>query len=135
MQKVWSMFKNYVIELSKGQLEDKDVLTIPMDVTDCSSHKRHFSMAVNHFGKVDILLNNAGRSQRAEWDATELAVDHQLFELNVFAVVNLTRVAMEHFNAMGQGHVAVVSSLAGIIGAPHSGTYTGSKHAIHVSFN
>lgn len=50
----------------------------------------------------------------------------------MFAVVNLTRVALEHFNKRGEGHVVVVSSLAGRIGAPYSGTYTGAKHAIHV---
>ncbi|CAH1185820.1 unnamed protein product [Phyllotreta striolata] len=127
--------KTKCLELSKGQLEDKDILLLPMDVTDCASHKSQFSKAVSHFGKIDILLNNAGRSQRANWEEIELEVDKQLFDLNVFAVVNLTRVALEHFNATGEGHVAVVSSVAGVIGAPYSGTYTGSKHAIHGYFN
>lgn len=73
-----------------------------------------------------------GRSQRATWESIDLTVDRQMFELDVFAVVNLTRVALEHFNKRGEGHVVVVSSLAGRIGAPYSGTYTGAKHAIHV---
>lgn len=105
-----------------------------MDVLDIPSHKMHFQHAVRHFGSVDVLINNAGRSQRALWDKTELAVDKQLFELNVFSVVNLTRVALEHFNKKGGGHVAVVSSIAGVIAVPFSGTYIGSKHAIHVSY-
>lgn len=61
-----------------------------------------------------------------------MTVDRQMFELDVFAVVNLTRVALEYFNKRREGHVVVVSSLAGRIGAPFSGTYTGAKHAIHV---
>lgn len=105
-----------------------------MDVTDFDSHKKHFQQAVNHFGRVDILLNNAGRSQRAMWETTELAVDKQMFNLNVFGVVNLSRVAVEYFNKIGSGHVAVVTSLAGVIGVPYSGSYTGSKHAVHVSY-
>lgn len=127
--------KQKCIVLSNGQLEDKDVLVIPMDLLDVNSHKMHFQHAVRHFGTVDILINNAGRSQRAMWDNIELAVDKQMFELNVFSVVSLSRVALEHFNKKGQGHIAVVSSLAGVIGVPFSGTYTGSKHAIHGYFN
>ncbi|KAG5880676.1 hypothetical protein JTB14_028431 [Gonioctena quinquepunctata] len=127
--------KRMCIEISKGLLDDKDVLVIPMDMTDLDSHRKHFQHAVLHFGRVDILVNNAGRSQRATWEKIEMAVDKQMFELNVFGVVNLTRIALEHFDKVGSGHVAVVSSLAGILGVPYSGTYTASKHAIHGYFN
>lgn len=104
-----------------------------MDVTDFETHRKHFQDALDHFGQVDILVNNAGRSQRARWDDIELAVDKQMFDLNVFGVVNLSRVALEYFNKVGQGHIAVVSSLAGVIPAPYSGTYTATKFSIHVS--
>ncbi|XP_057660774.1 dehydrogenase/reductase SDR family member 7 [Diorhabda carinulata] len=127
--------KQKCLELSKGQLKNDDVYVLSMDVTDFSSHENYFLQAVNHFGTVDILLNNAGRSQRAAWETIELAVDKQLFDLNVFAVINLSRIAIKYFNRVGKGHVAVVSSLAGVVGAPLSGTYTGSKHAIHGYFD
>lgn len=104
-----------------------------MDVTEFESHRKYFQHAVNHFGQVDILLNNAGRSQRAQWETIELDVDKQMFDLNVFGVVNLSRVAIEYFNKVGGGHIAVMSSLAGVIPAPFSTTYTASKFAIHVS--
>ncbi|KAL1517554.1 hypothetical protein ABEB36_001304 [Hypothenemus hampei] len=127
--------KAQCLALSGGQLEDKDVLVLPMDVLDVSSHQMHFDRAVRHFGTLDILVNNAGRSQRAAWEQIDLDVDKQLFDLNVFSVVNLTRIALHYFNTKGEGHVAVVSSLAGVIGAPYSGSYTGAKHAIHGYFN
>ncbi|XP_066250464.1 dehydrogenase/reductase SDR family member 7 isoform X1 [Euwallacea similis] len=127
--------KHQCLAFAEGLLEENDILVIPMDVLDMTSHKAHFQHAIRHFGQVDILINNAGRSQRAIWDTTELSVDKQMFELNVFAVINLTRVALEHFNMRGEGHVAVVSSLAGKIGAPYSGAYTGAKHAIHGYFD
>ena len=44
-----------------------------------------------HFGKVSMLVNNAGRSQRARWEYTDIGVDRDLFDINVFSVVNLTR--------------------------------------------
>ncbi|XP_060535151.1 dehydrogenase/reductase SDR family member 7 isoform X2 [Cylas formicarius] len=123
------------IHVSKGLLEDKDVLVIPMDLLDFASHKMHFQHALRHFGTVDILINNAGRSQRAMWDEIELSVDRQMFELNLFSVINLSRIALEYFNKKGEGHIAAISSLAGIIGVPFSASYTGSKHALHGYYN
>lgn len=105
-----------------------------MDVLDKEMHEKLFQDAVKYFGHVDILVNNAGRSQRANWENIEQAVDYQMFDLNVHAVISLTRVAVKYFLANNiKGHVAVTSSLAGIIGVPFSGTYTGTKHAIHVN--
>lgn len=124
--------KKECIDLSKQQLTDKDILVIPFDITDLASHRNVFQQAVNHFGTVDILVNNAGRSQRALFEYIDMNVDKQMFELNVFAVVNLTRIAVNYFNEKGSGHVAVVSSLAGVFGVPYSATYTATKHAIHV---
>ncbi|XP_019761805.2 dehydrogenase/reductase SDR family member 7 [Dendroctonus ponderosae] len=127
--------KQQCLAVSLGQLADKDVLVIPMDVLDFASHKAHFQYALRHFGTVDVLVNNAGRSQRALFDDTDLAVDRQVFELNVFAVINLTRVALAHFSQKGQGHVVVVSSVAGVLDVPFSASYTASKHALHGYLN
>lgn len=118
---------------SNGQLTADDILVLQMDMLDMNSHKKNFDYAVRYFGAVDILLNNAGRSQRANWEDIDMTVDKQMFDLNVFSVVNLTRIAVKYFKERGYGHVAVTSSLAGVIGAPLSGTYTATKHAIHVS--
>lgn len=104
-----------------------------MDVLDFDSHRKHFDHAVRHFGTVDILVNNAGRSQRALWEEIDVKVDQQMFNLNVFSTLNLSRVALKHFGAKGTGQIAVTSSVTGFIPAPYSATYTGSKHAIHVN--
>ncbi|KRT81444.1 dehydrogenase, partial [Oryctes borbonicus] len=106
-----------------------------MDMTDISSHERHFKTATEHFGRINILFNNAGRSQRAMWEDIDLNVDKQMFELNVFSVLNLTRIALKHFKARGGGHIVVTSSVTGIVGFPFSATYVGSKHALHGYFN
>lgn len=105
-----------------------------MDMLDINSHKAKFDYAVQYFGQVDVLFNNAGRSQRANWENIELSVDKELFELDLFSVVNLTRIALKYFKARGIGHVAVTSSIAGFIAAPLSASYTGAKHAIHVCY-
>ncbi|KAL3284582.1 hypothetical protein HHI36_018739 [Cryptolaemus montrouzieri] len=127
--------KKQCIEASKNQLSQNDVLVIPMDITDLSLHRKNWDYAVRHFGKVDILFNNAGRSQRALFETIDMGVDRQMFELNTFSVINLTRIAVNYFNSVGGGQVAVVSSLAGVIGVPFSSTYDATKHAVHGYYN
>ena len=56
-----------------------------------------------------------------------------MFDLNVFSVVSLSRLLLPVFERQGGGSLAVMSSVAGKVGVPMSGTYTGSKHAVHVS--
>lgn len=83
--------------------------------------------------QLDILVNNAGRSQRAKWENIETAVDKEMFDLNVFSVVSLSRLAVKHFLEMGGGQIVNNSSLAGILPVPMSATYCGTKHALHVN--
>ena len=78
------------------------------------------------------MLHNAGRSQRARWEHTDIEVDLDLFNLNVFSIVNLSRCIMPHFLERNSGTFALMSSAAGKAGVPFSGSYTGSKHALHV---
>lgn len=104
-----------------------------MDLLDIDSHQRCFDNIVHHFGAIDVLVNNAGRSQRAEWQSVDLTVDKELFELDVFSIVNLSRMYLSHLKKTGhKGHITVTSSIAGLIGVPFSCSYVGAKHALHV---
>jgi dehydrogenase/reductase SDR family protein 7 len=120
--------------LKLGTLESHDILVLPMDVTEMSKHQQHFQKVLDHFGKLDVLVNNAGRSQRSRWDEIDIEVDRQIFELNVFSVVSLSRVVVPYFIKNNKGHIAVTSSTAGKLGAPFSGSYTATKHALHGYF-
>lgn len=79
------------------------------------------------------MINNAGRSQRAIWENIELPVDKEMFELNVFSNLSLSRIVMKYFLERKKGHIALTSSIAGIIPVPFSATYSGTKFALHVS--
>lgn len=111
-------------------LRPDDVLVLKMDMTDIDQHQRNFDKVVTHFGGLDILVNNAGRSQRASFEEIDLKVDRELFELDVFSIVNLTRLYVKF--CKGRGHVAVTSSSVGLIAVPNSATYNAAKRAIHV---
>lgn len=67
--------------------------------------------------QVDYLVNNAGRSQRAEAIATELAVDKAVMNLNVLSTLSLTKAVLPGMIECREGCVVVISSVAGKIGA------------------
>lgn len=125
--------KKECLTLSEKKLDQNDVLVLPLDLLDFSKHRSAFNWVTSHFGELFCLVNNAGRSQRAEWNKIDIQVDRELFELDVFSAVNLSRLAVTYFEQNNiNGQLAVTSSTAGLIGAPDSGSYTGAKHALHV---
>ncbi|KAF2359891.1 Short-chain dehydrogenase/reductase SDR [Trinorchestia longiramus] len=114
---------------------DEDVVVVPLDITKHDLHEEAFNSVLKHFnGKLSVLLNNAGRSQRARWDDIDISVDKDLFDLNVFSLVALARRVNKYFRQNGGGLHVVTSSVAGKLGAPRSASYTGSKHALHGYF-
>ncbi|XP_073981133.1 dehydrogenase/reductase SDR family member 7-like isoform X2 [Rhodnius prolixus] len=129
------------LERVKGRCLDvgaslDSIAVFPFDVTNTAKHEAIFQKAIKLFGRLDILVNNAGRSQRAVWENIDFAVDKEIFKLNVFSVLSLSRLAVKYFENAGIfGHLVVTSSLAGVFGAPFSSSYNGSKHAIHGYFN
>ncbi|XP_025837004.1 dehydrogenase/reductase SDR family member 7 [Agrilus planipennis] len=127
--------KALCLNSSEGKLTTNDILVIQMDILDIYSHKKYFDQALRHFGHIDILFNNVGRGQRAVFEIIEASVDKQIFDLNVFSTVHLSRVAVNYFINRGVGHIAVTSSLASIMGGPFASSATASKAALNVSTN
>lgn len=126
--------KQECLSLSQGGLRSEDILVIPLDMLKFAYHQDSFNQVITHFRALDILVNNAGRSQRADWDKIDINVDRELFELDVFSVIHLSRLAVTYFEQNSiNGQLAVTSSTAGLIGAPNSASYTGAKHALHVN--
>lgn len=129
------LVKQECLRVSNGKLLANDILVMQMDMLQTDKHQRYFEAILQHFGRLDVLVNNAGRSQRAAWQDVELKVDKDLFDLDVFSVVNLTRIVVKYFlNAKIDGQIAVTSSTAGLLAVPNSCSYTGAKHAIHGYF-
>lgn len=117
--------------MSKGKLKASDVLVIhPFDIRETQHLETVVNQVTNHFGRIDVLVNNIGRTQRAAFEDITSEDEKAIFEINVFGQINLSRLVMRHFLENKSGHFVVTSSVAGKFGAPNSATYTGSKHAL-----
>lgn len=90
--------------------------------------------ALRAYGHIDILINNAGVTQRSLAVETDPEVDRRLMEINFFAPVLLTKHLLPHFQERSSGHVVAVSSMAGLMGFPLRTAYSAAKHALHGYF-
>ncbi|MEO8150679.1 MAG: SDR family oxidoreductase [Bacteroidia bacterium] len=86
------------------------------------------------FKSLDILINNAGISQRSLAEETELKVDRMLMEVNFFGTVHLTKALWPLLIHSQQGQIVLMSSLTGTFGFPLRSAYAASKHAIEGFF-
>ena len=82
--------------------------------------------------QIDILINNAGRSQRSLFLETNVDVYQALMELNYLGTVSVTKQVLPHMTQRGTGSIVTVSSVVGIAGAPLATGYSATKHALQV---
>ena len=108
---------------------------LPLDVTDIDRNADNFAMIIQKFGRLDTLVLNPGRSQRALALDTTLNATKELFDLNFFSYVSLAKIVVPSMISNGGGHVVVVSSIAGKFGTPVSSTYSATKFALHGYFD
>lgn len=107
-----------------------DAMALRIDVTDFSSHAAIVQSVINKYKRIDVLFNNAGRSQRGLVERTPLAVDQEMFQLNVMGLISVTKAVLPHMLAAGKGTIVNTSSAAGKTGSPISATYAACKHAV-----
>ena len=106
------------------------VLPLALDVTDSEQVQQVVQQAYAHFGRLDVLVNNAGASLLA---ATEEASDEQirdLFDANYLGMVRVLRAALPLLRQQGSGHILGVSSGLGITSLPLIGFYCATKWAV-----
>ena len=107
-----------------------DALVLPLDVTDEAALGPAVDAVLARFGRIDMLVNNAGISQRSLCVDTSMDVYRRLFEVDVLGQIALTRAVLPAMLARGQGHIAVMASVAGKVGAPYRTGYCAAKHAV-----
>ncbi len=108
---------------------------LPLDLAHYKSMPDMAGKAIEKFGKIDILINNAGLSQRSLAMETDIEIDKHLMEVDYLGTVALTKAVVPYMIRNGGGQIAVVSSLMGIFGAPMRSGYAAAKHALHGFFD
>jgi dehydrogenase/reductase SDR family member 7B len=112
-----------------------NVSVLVYDLADIHHAEAITEKAIALYGKIDLVIHNAGISQRSLAIETNLAVDRQLMEINYFGTLALTKALLPYFVKNKKGHFAVITSLVGKFGSPYRSGYAASKHALHGYFD
>jgi uncharacterized protein len=119
------------LEAAASQLNQKghQVLAVTTDVTRSDDVERLVARTLAEFGRIDLLVNNAGRSMRRAVLETTADDFRELMELNLLGLVNATRAAAQHLTA-NRGHLVNIGSLAGKSATRFMGAYPATKFAV-----
>jgi NAD(P)-dependent dehydrogenase (short-subunit alcohol dehydrogenase family) len=113
--------------------EGGQALGLACDVTDAGACERAISEVIRSWGKVDVLINNAGITHRSAYRRTDPAVIRRVMEVNFFGSVHCTRAALDAL-LESRGLIIVISSVAGFAPLIARTGYAAAKHALHGFF-
>ena len=105
-------------------------LVLELDVTRPEQVRQAVAQACEHFGRIDVLFNNAGYGQLGAFQELEDAQIRRQFETNVFGLFDVTRAIIPVMRRAQRGHILNVSSVAGFVGQAGLGAYNASKFAV-----
>ncbi len=111
---------------------DAPVLPVITDVSDAAAVNTLASRTLEHFGRVDLVVNNAGIAPggaRPLWQ-TDPQEWQRVLAVNLLGVVHGIQAFVPHLVTAGAGHVVNIASLAGLVATPFGGSYGASKHAV-----
>jgi short-subunit dehydrogenase len=117
------------VKVSLG-MKPENVFVLPLDLEETSSLPSKAKEAESVFGRIDILINNGGVSQRALVMETSIETDRKIMEINYFSGIILTKSLLPGMIARGYGHIVAISSVTGKFGFPLRSAYSASKHAL-----
>jgi NAD(P)-dependent dehydrogenase (short-subunit alcohol dehydrogenase family) len=106
------------------------LLAVALDVTAEQQAKEAVSAAVDRFGRIDVLVNNAGRGLLGAVEEATDAEIRAVYDTNVFGLLNVTRAVAPVLRAQRSGTIVNISSVGGFVGAPGWGVYASTKFAV-----
>ncbi|MDO9408884.1 SDR family NAD(P)-dependent oxidoreductase [Patulibacter sp.] len=113
-----------------AEAPDGSVVAATCDMRDRAQVAALADLAVERFGRLDVVVNNAGIAPAGRFVDLDDDVWQEVFEVNVFAPVTLARAAGRHFLEQGSGKVINIASTSGILGKPTLVAYSSSKGAV-----
>jgi NAD(P)-dependent dehydrogenase (short-subunit alcohol dehydrogenase family) len=106
------------------------VILAPLDVTNPALRKAAIDIAIERFGRIDLLINNAGITARGAIEDTPEALWRAIFETNLFGPLELIRLVLPVMRRQGAGRIINVTSVAALLKTPLVAAYAASKHAL-----
>jgi NAD(P)-dependent dehydrogenase (short-subunit alcohol dehydrogenase family) len=108
----------------------ENLLALPLDVTDEAQAKRAAIQAVERFGRIDVLLNNAGFGLLGAIEEASAEEVERVYRTNVFGLLNVTRAALPHMRRQRAGRILNISSIGGYRSSAGFGVYCSTKFAV-----
>jgi len=106
------------------------VLVAAMDVTDQKQVEAVVDAAVKWFGRIDVLVNNAGYGMVGAVEESGEEEFRPMFETNVFGLIRVTQAVLPQMREQGSGHIVNLSSIGGLVATPGFGLYNATKFAV-----
>jgi len=106
------------------------VRAVALDVTDARAASNAIQAAVDAFGRLDVLVNNAGYGDVASIEDTSLADFRAQIETNLFGVISVTKAAIPLMREQRSGHIIQIASIGGRVGPPGGGAYAAAKWGV-----
>ena len=103
---------------------------LDLDVTSDESATAVVGQVIDRFGRIDVLVNNAGIGSAGAAEELSIAQDQRVFDVNVFGLIRMTKAVLPHMRAQGGGRIINISSVAGFVPQPFMAVYVASKHAV-----
>ncbi|USU13830.1 SDR family oxidoreductase [Sphingomonadaceae bacterium OTU29THOMA1] len=108
----------------------RNIIPLALDVQDPAGIERTIEEAIEHFGAIDAVVNNAGFALLGTFEGAPDELVAEQFGVNVFGVMNVTRAILPHFRQRRSGTIVNISSAAGAVGMPLLALYCASKFAL-----
>lgn len=117
-------------ELRSSASSGQRILIHPCDISDRKQAENLVTKTIFTLGRVDVLINNAGRGHFATIEETTDETIQSMFELNVYPLWYTSRPLLPTMKKRGSGHIINIASIAGKLGFPFNSAYVAAKHAV-----
>jgi NAD(P)-dependent dehydrogenase (short-subunit alcohol dehydrogenase family) len=115
---------------ASGLDDNQGVTFIDLDVTRDESVVSAVEAVIAQFGRIDVLVNNAGMGLAGASEENSIAQTQKLFDINVFGVMRMTNAVLPHMRRQGSGRIVNISSIFGLMPGPYMAAYSATKYAV-----
>jgi short-subunit dehydrogenase len=114
----------------KNEASDSRLVT-PGDITSAATRNEVVERTINRFGRIDVLINNAGVGQYGYPTEVDTEISKRIFDVNVFSALALTQLVVPHMRARKAGTIVNIGSVGGKVSLPWAVMYCATKWALH----